>query len=96
MRQLMVTAVLTCVIQGWISVRHEYRKRMMLFLGVAIFVLVGWATMFIAATFRWTYVTWLFFSLMTTAALLLTITTLVIGIVCRVNFGKGLPRYRTC
>ena len=68
--------------------------RMMGFLVVAALILVGWATMFIAATFRWTYATWLFFSLMTTAAVLLTLTTLILGIVCRINFGKGLTRYR--
>ena len=67
---------------------------MLLFLGVAIYMIVGWASMFIAATFRWTYATWLFFSLMTTAAVLLTLTTLILGIVCRINFGKGLTRYR--
>ena len=81
--------------QGWISVRQEYRKRMLLFLGVAIYMIVGWASMFIAATFRWTYATWLFFSLMTTAAVLLALTTLILGIICRLNFGKGLARYRT-
>ncbi|KAI0670209.1 hypothetical protein C8Q78DRAFT_1039658 [Trametes maxima] len=78
---------------GWISVRKELRIPMTFFLAVAGLVLVGWASMFIAATFRWTYVTWLFFSLMTTAALLLTVITLILGIVCYINFGKGLTRY---
>ncbi|RPD63261.1 hypothetical protein L227DRAFT_522304 [Lentinus tigrinus ALCF2SS1-6] len=78
---------------GWISVRKEYRIRMMAFLAVAVLILVGWATMFIAPTFRWTYATWLFFSLMTTAAVLLILTTLILGIFCRINFGKGLTRY---
>ncbi|CDO70217.1 hypothetical protein BN946_scf184942.g17 [Trametes cinnabarina] len=78
---------------GWISVRKELRIPMTVFLGVAGLVLVGWASMFIAATFRWTYVTWLFFSLMTTAAVLLIVITLILGIICRINFGKGLTRY---
>jgi hypothetical protein len=26
----------------------------------------------------------------------LTALTLLLGIVCRFNFGKGLPHYRTC
>ncbi|KAI0651545.1 hypothetical protein C8Q79DRAFT_933948 [Trametes meyenii] len=78
---------------GWISVRKELRIPMTFFLAVAGLVLVGWASMFIAATFRWTYVTWLFFSLMTTAALLLTVITLILGVVCYINFGKGLTRY---
>ncbi|KAH9912239.1 uncharacterized protein BXZ73DRAFT_107524 [Epithele typhae] len=78
---------------GWISVRQEFRLRMMVFLSVAVLILAGWASMFIAPTFRWTYATWLFFSLMTTGALLLAVTTLVLGIFCRLNFGKGLKRY---
>ena len=88
-----ISAHLTHNVQGWISVRQEYRKRMMLFLGLAVYMIAGWAVMFIAATFRWTYATWLFFSLMTTAAVLLALTTLILGIVCRLNFGKGLKRY---
>ncbi|EJF66419.1 hypothetical protein DICSQDRAFT_142019 [Dichomitus squalens LYAD-421 SS1] len=78
---------------GWISVRREYRIRMLTFLAVAILVLAGWGTMFIAATFRWTYVTWFFFRVMTTGAVLLALAVLILGIVCRVNFGKGLTRY---
>ena len=66
---------------------------MLIFLGIALYVIGGWAAMFVAATFSWTYATWLFFSLMTTAAVLLALTTLVLGIVCRLNFGKGLKRY---
>lgn len=67
---------------------------MLFFLVGAGLLLLGWASMFIAATFRWTFVTWRFFSLMATAAVSLTLTTLVVGIVCRVNFGKGLTHYR--
>ena len=47
---------------------------MLIFLGIALYVIGGWAAMFVAATFRWTYATWLFFSLMTTAAVLLALT----------------------
>lgn len=68
---------------------------MLIFLGIALYVIGGWAAMFLAATFRWTYATWLFFSLMTTAAVILALTTLTLGIICRLNFGKGLKRYRT-
>lgn len=69
---------------------------MLIFLVIAVLVLVGWAAMFIAPTFRWTYVTWLFFSLMTSIALALTTVTLILGSICRINFGKGLTRYREC
>lgn len=78
---------------GWISVRKEYKIRMAIFLGVAVVVLAGWGSMFIAATFRWTYATWFFFRVMTTAAVVLALLVLILGIVCRINFGKGLTRY---
>lgn len=68
---------------------------MAIFLGVAIVVLAGWGSMFIAATFRWTYATWFFFRIMMTAAVVLALLVFILGIVCRVNFGKGLTRYRT-
>jgi hypothetical protein len=31
---------------------------------------------------------------MTSASVLLTMAAFVLGIICRFNFGKGLPRYR--
>lgn len=49
--------------------------------------------MFAAPSFRWTFVQWKFFALMATASVVLTLTTLILGIVCRMNFGKGLARY---
>ncbi|KAJ3559602.1 hypothetical protein NM688_g244 [Phlebia brevispora] len=78
---------------GWISVRREFRVRTALFLILTFGYLVGWSAMFLAPTFRWTFVTWRFFSVMATASVLLTLLTLVMGICCRLNFGKGLTRY---
>ena len=49
--------------------------------------------MFASTTFRWTFVTWRFFSLMSSASALLTLSALVLGLMCRMNFGKGLLRY---
>lgn len=34
--------------------------------------------------------------MMATASVILTATTLALGIYCRINFGKGLTRYRKC
>lgn len=50
--------------------------------------------MFASATFRWTFVTWQFFSFVATASAVLTLLALILGLVCRLNFGKGLLRYR--
>ncbi|KAH9937396.1 uncharacterized protein B0H18DRAFT_867070 [Fomitopsis serialis] len=78
---------------GWISVRREKRFLMLVFLLSAVVYLAGWGSMFAAATFRWTFVQWRFFSIMASASVLLAVVTLALGIVCRINFGKGLPRY---
>ncbi|KAL5535245.1 hypothetical protein ACEPAF_3339 [Sanghuangporus sanghuang] len=78
---------------GWISVRRELRVQMLIFLVLSLGYMVGWAAMFTSPTFRWTFVLWRFFTLMTVASVALTLSTLVIGILCRINFGKGLPRY---
>lgn len=49
--------------------------------------------MFDSTTFRWTYVTWTFFGLMTSASVFLTLLSFILGIICCFNFGKGLPHY---
>ncbi|KAL5534527.1 hypothetical protein ACEPAG_990 [Sanghuangporus baumii] len=78
---------------GWSSVRRELRIPMLVFLVLSLGYMAGWAAMFTSSTFRWTFVLWRFFTLMTVASVALTLLTLVIGILCRINFGKGLPRY---
>lgn len=64
------------------------------FLTLAVFYIGGWTFMFIADTFRWTFYEWTFFALISTASVVLMLISLILGIVCRLNFGQGLPRYR--
>jgi len=78
---------------GWISVRREYRMLMLLFLITSVIYAGGWASLFTSPTFRWTFIQWRFFSLISSAAVLLTLITFVLGIICRMSFGKGLARY---
>lgn len=49
--------------------------------------------MFDSTTFRWTYMTWTFFGVMTTASVFLTLISFILGVICRLNFGKGLPHH---
>lgn len=74
--------------------RREYKYPMLAFLVFALIYLGGWGAMFASATFRWTFVEWQFFSLMATASVILTLTLFILGLFCRLNFGKGLARYR--
>ncbi|KAJ7630524.1 hypothetical protein FB45DRAFT_793057 [Roridomyces roridus] len=78
---------------GWFSVRREMRLGMVVFLGLSVLYLAGWGVMFLSTTFRWTYTTWQFFGIISTASVALTLIAFVLGIVCRMNFGKGLLRY---
>lgn len=66
---------------------------MLIFLGLTVMYMVGWGVMFMSNSFRWTFVTWRFFSMMAVASVALTLATFILGVVCRCNFGKGLPRY---
>lgn len=81
------------IVMGWISIRRELRLPMAIFLFLSLCYLGGWSVMFLADTFRWTFVTWMFFRLMAILSVFLTVTAFVLGIICRYNFGKGLPRY---
>jgi len=78
---------------GWFAARREFRIPMMIFLVLSIAYLAGWAVMFLSDSFRWTFVQWRFFSLMAIASVLLTLAAFVLGVFCRINFGKGLSRY---
>jgi len=78
---------------GWVAVRRELRIPMLIFLVMSFGYLAGWGAMFASTTFRWTFVTWRFFSVITSGSVFLTVITFVLGVVCRVNFGKGLSRY---
>jgi hypothetical protein len=78
---------------GYIGVRRELRLPVIIFLLLSILYLAAWSVMFLASTFRWIYLSWIFFGLMACSSVFLTVLAFVLGIVCRMNFGKGLPRY---
>lgn len=78
---------------GWFAVRQELRLPMFIFLVLSLLYLGAWALMFLADTFRWAFLTWLFFTLMASASVFLTLVAFILGVICRYNFGKGLPRY---
>lgn len=68
---------------------------MLIFLVLSFGWLLGWGVMFASVTFRWTFVQWRFFSLMASGSALLTLMACVMGLICRMNFGRGLLRYLT-
>jgi len=78
---------------GWLAVRREMKTPMMIFLVLTIGYLAGLCTMFLSDTFRWTFMEWRFFSLVALASAVLAALAFILGVVCRFNFGKGLPHY---
>lgn len=93
MLSLVLLLLFPWLTMGWFSVRRESKILMLVFLSLSSLYLVAWGTMFASAAFRWTFVQWYFFGTMTCASVFLTTATLVCGGICRLGFGKGLPRY---
>ncbi|KAI0274892.1 hypothetical protein BC834DRAFT_978153 [Gloeopeniophorella convolvens] len=81
------------LVTGWFAARRELKYPMMVFLVLSAFYLIGWSLMFDSTTFRWTFVQWSFFSAIATLSAVLVLIGLVVGIMCRLNFDKGLIRY---
>jgi len=78
---------------GWFGVRKERKVMTWIFLVLCLGYLAGWAAMFVSRHFRWTFVTWTYFALMTSASVFLTVVCFVLGVVCAMNFNKGLLHY---
>jgi hypothetical protein len=85
---------LTGHLQGWFAVRRELRLPMFIFLFLSILYLASWGMMFFSTTFLWTFTTWCFFAVISSASVFLTFMATVLGVVCHFNFGKGLAVYR--
>lgn len=78
---------------GWFAIRREMRKSCLAFLGLSIMFIGLWAAMFDSISFRWTFMLWPFFAVMAIVSGTLMVFTLILGLACRFNFGKGLPHY---
>ncbi|TFY71140.1 hypothetical protein EVG20_g1872 [Dentipellis fragilis] len=81
------------LIMGWIAVRRELNMPMMAFLVLSLLYIAGLGAMFDSTTFRWTFVQWRFFSVIISLSAALALIAFGLGLACRLNFGKGLPRY---
>ena len=66
---------------------------MAVFLVLSALYLISWGLMFDSKTFRWTFFQWTFFGSIATLSATLVIIDLMVGIMCRLNFDKGLPNY---
>ncbi|ODN89212.1 hypothetical protein L198_06535 [Cryptococcus wingfieldii CBS 7118] len=78
---------------GWKSIRTESRIQFMVFIGLSVFFLAGWAISFASPTFRTTFTHWSFFKALGILALILTVASLVLAVLRRMTFGRGLSEY---
>ena len=68
---------------------------MIAFLLVGSLFIAGWSVMFYSMIYRFTFVDWPLFGSVTVASFVVMILSMVFGLACRANFGKGLMDYRT-
>ena len=68
---------------------------MLVFLGTGLAYIGGWGAMYYSEVFRWTWVEWPFFACLTIISQVVLIASIVLGIICRKNFKKGLAQYCT-
>ncbi|KAF8154026.1 hypothetical protein B0H34DRAFT_720077 [Crassisporium funariophilum] len=85
--------LLPWIAMGWYSIRREMRKMMIIFLAIAFIITTGWAIMFYSIVYRWSFVQWPYLGCFTVASFVLLIASMTLGVICRINFGKGLAQY---
>ncbi|KAJ1310153.1 hypothetical protein OPQ81_006898 [Rhizoctonia solani] len=90
---IQLVALVPWLVMGWYAVRREMRKTMVAFLVLSALFIIAWAGMFVSPTWRLTFLTWMFFRMMTVCAAILTVLALLLGIVSFLNFGKDLPKH---
>lgn len=78
---------------GWIATKRERRWMMHMFLALSFGILAGWMIMFYSIVYRWSFLQWPFLGCYTVASQTLVFASLLLGLVCRINFGKGHAEY---
>ena len=89
---LTLITLIPWLVTGWIAVRQERRGPMLIFLVLSIWFFAGFGGMFLATSFRWTFMMWSFFGVMASLSVIFTLTAFVLGLVCWRNFGRGLKQ----
>jgi hypothetical protein len=80
-------------VQGWYSVRREWRRLTWVFLGVAFFFLFAWSMMFYSRIYRFTFIDWPFFGAMTVTSFVALLCSTGFAIMCARNYDKGLAQW---
>jgi hypothetical protein len=78
---------------GWYSIRKESNIGIYLFMAYSFALTFVWSFMYYSFSYRWTFYDWPFFGCFASGSLILLVASFVLGLICRLNFGKGLKQY---
>ncbi|KAJ8456363.1 hypothetical protein ONZ45_g18750 [Pleurotus djamor] len=81
------------ILIGWICVRKECYIRFWLFVVIGTIPFVFATVLFASQIYGFIFHTWPFFATITITSYIFTITTLITGVICRTQFGKGLAHF---
>ncbi|CAK5269355.1 unnamed protein product [Mycena citricolor] len=81
------------IAMGWYSVRREWKRLMLGFLGISAIIFASWILMAKSWSFAFTFVNWPFFACLIVASTLSLLSTIVFGVLSLLHFGKGLAHY---
>jgi len=81
------------IFMGWYGIRREMKKTIALFFFFAFAIIVGWSVMFYSLVYRWTFTQWPFLAGCSVLSFILIVSSTILAIICRVNFGRGLKQY---
>ncbi|RDB19618.1 hypothetical protein Hypma_013245 [Hypsizygus marmoreus] len=90
---LTIILLIPWITMGWYAIHRELKVWMGIFLGIALVILSAWSIMFYSIVYRWTFMQWPYLGCFTVASLVLIVASMILGIVCRMNFDKGLAQY---
>lgn len=82
----------------WLALAHiailrESARVMVAFFAVSFIYIVGCGVMFVSTTFRQTFVNWPFFAAMFALSYIFVAATVILAVLCRLNFGTEVMQY---
>lgn len=81
------------LLAGWFGIRYEKRIVTGGFIVLGFLFITFSSIMFYSQVYRWTFYAWPCWGCFGIASLILLVASFVLGIVCLINFNKGLSQY---
>jgi hypothetical protein len=78
---------------GWYAITREHKVWMAIYLFLGVVFVGGWAGMFDSEVYRFSLQEWSFMSTATALSFFNMVASLVLGVICYLNFGKGFSSY---